>query len=83
MTQTTSVIPAFDYLPEVIALGRVSLQRLSDEWLETPAAKKHGVKLVAIEEENGRPFIGNIGIEVLHDPEARSLEPRSVFISSL
>ena len=44
MSQSATAIPAFDHLPEVNALGTATLQRLSDEWLKTSLAKRHGVK---------------------------------------
>ena len=58
---------------------RVSLQRLSDEWLETPAAEKCGVKLVAHRGRKWLPFHRKHRIEVLHDPEAHRLNRGSVY----
>jgi hypothetical protein len=75
MSQTTTAIPAFDHLPEVNALGAAALQRLSDEWLRDPLAKRHGVKQITIKEDRGRTLIGDVAFEVLDDPSSDSLEP--------
>jgi hypothetical protein len=75
MSQSATAIPAFDHLPEVNALGSATIQRLSEEWLETRLAKKHGVKQIIINEEGGRAIIEDVVLEVLHDPSRDSLEP--------
>ena len=76
MSQTTTAIPAFDHLPEVNAgSGAAALQRLSDEWLRAPLAKRHGVKQITIKEDHGRTLIGDVAFEMLHDPSRDSLEP--------
>jgi hypothetical protein len=78
MSTLDTAIPAFDHLPEVQRLGKNVIQRLSDEWLRTPPARRHNVERIVIEEKAGRPFIADVSIEVLHDPLSDDSEGASV-----